>query len=388
MKKLLETAPEPRKACLIGVRDAKTGREEAKSLLDELTGLARAVGVKVLSGEIAVVREQGSQYGMGTGKAGEIAERARDMGADCLIFDQDLSPSRQRNWEKLTGISALDRRELIIQIFSSRAGTREAELQSALARLRYSLPRLSHKYIDLSRQRGGRYGTRGSGETKLETDKRLVERQIHKLESELEVVRRRRDTQRKKREKNAVLSCALVGYTNAGKSSLLNALTNASVFVEDALFATLDSTTRRLVTARGLSLLLTDTVGFIRRLPHDLVESFRSTLEESVLADILIIVLDASDPNTEYQYRTVLEVLDSLGAAGKPMLIALNKADRASASDLEILENRYPSSVAVSALKKKGLEALLRRIENMAEEISAWGGAASPQVSLPWTSQS
>ncbi|MDR1178398.1 MAG: GTPase HflX [Spirochaetaceae bacterium] len=368
MKKLFETAPEPRKACLIGIRDAATGREEAESLLTELTALARTLGVTVLCGEIVVVREHGSRYGMGTGKAEEISAKVRELGADCLIFDQELSPSRQRNWEKLTGISVLDRQELIIQIFSSRAGTREAELQTELARLRYSLPRLSHKYIDLSRQRGGRYGTRGSGETRLETDRRLVERQIHKLESELDVVRRRRDTRRKKRQQAGILSCALVGYTNAGKSSLLNALTNASVFVEDALFATLDSTTRRLVTASGFSLLLTDTVGFIRRLPHDLVDSFRSTLEEVSLAGLVIIVLDASDPNTDYQYRTVLEVLGSLGAAEKPMLIVLNKTDRAVA--MEALKGRYPSSLAVSALKKQGLDALLRRIEEMAGELS------------------
>jgi GTP-binding protein HflX len=369
MKKLLETAPEPRRACLIGIRDAATGRQEAESLLAELTALARTLGITVLSGDIVVVREHGSRYGMGTGKAEEISEKVRELGAECLIFDQELSPSRQRNWEKLTGISVLDRQELIIQIFSSRAGTREAELQTELARLRYSLPRLSHKYIDLSRQRGGRYGTRGSGETRLETDRRLVERQIHKLESELDVVRRRRDTRRKKRQQAGILSCALVGYTNAGKSSLLNALTNASVFVEDALFATLDSTTRRLVTARGLSLLLTDTVGFIRRLPHDLVDSFRSTLEETTLAGLVIIVLDASDPDTEYQYRTVLEVLGSLGAAGKPALIVLNKADRVADVDMEALKNRYPSSLAVSALKKQGLDALLRRVEEMAEEL-------------------
>jgi GTP-binding protein HflX len=362
MKQLLETAPEPKKACLIGIRDAKTSREEAKSLLEELIGLAKTLGVRVLHGEIISVRERSPQYGIGTGKAGEIAETVRNLGADCIIFNQALSPSRQRNWEKLTGIPALDYQELIIQIFSSRARTREAELQTALARLQYSLPRLSHKYIDLSRQRGGRYGTRGSGETRLETDRRLVERQIHKLEAELDVVRRRRDTQRKKREKTAVLSCALVGYTNAGKSSLFNTLTRASVFVEDALFATLDPTTRRLNTAGG-PLLISDTVGFIRRLPHDLIDSFRSTLEEAVLSDLLIIVLDAADPNMDHHYQTTLEVLRGLGAGEKPKLIALNKIDRLDAESLETLTRRYPGGIAVSALKRQGLELLVSRIE-------------------------
>jgi GTP-binding protein HflX len=363
MKNLQKTEPEAQSAYLIGIRDTKTGKEEAESLFRELSGLAETLGVDVLGGEIVSIRERRSQYGMGTGKAEEIAAKAAALGAGCLVFDGNLSPSQQRNWEKLSGIAAVDRQEVIIQLFSSRAKTKEAELQVALARLQYALPRLSHKYIDLARQRGGRYGTRGAGETKLETDRRLVEQRIHKLRLELARVRKRRTVQRKKREKTSIASCALVGYTNAGKSSLLNALTRAGVFVEDALFATLDPTTRRLNTRGGFSLLVTDTVGFIRRLPHELVDSFRSTLEEAVLSDLLVIVLDASDPGLDNQYHTTLEVLGGLGASEKTMLLALNKIYRLDAEHLEALKRRYPGGIAVSALKRQGLDLLVSRIE-------------------------
>jgi GTP-binding protein HflX len=368
--KLYETEERPKQAFLISIQDDnRQSRVEADSLARELMGLAETLGLGIAARETVYIRERHPKFGLGTGKAEEIAEKAAVLGVDCLVFDGELSPSQQRNWEKLTGIAAVDRQELIIQIFAERAKTREAELQVALAELSYALPRLSHKYIDLSRQRGGRYGAKGSGETRFETDRRLVERRIHRLEAELAEVRKQREVQRRKRDRNSVLSCALVGYTNAGKSSLLNLLTGADVFVEDKLFATLDAVTRRLELGPGKSLILTDTVGFIRRLPHALVDAFRSTLEEAVLADFLIQVLDASDPDAERHFETTLSVLQELGADKKTMITVLNKIDRLESPDtLDKLTRRYPGSIPISVQDRTGIEELLRRMVSVVSD--------------------
>lgn len=364
MQELVTVEPEPQKAFLIGIRDGSMDDGEAQSLARELAGLAETLGVQILDQTTVKIREKHPKYGMGLGKTEEIAERARDLGVNCLIFDQDITPSQQRNWEELTGISAIDRQELIIQIFASRARTREAELQIELAQLKHALPRLTHKYIDLSRQRGGRYGTKGAGETKLELDRRSILRRIHQLEEEIKEVRQHRSTQRKKREKIPIPTCALVGYTNAGKSSLLNAMTNAEVLAEDKLFATLDPTTRRLEIGRGQPVLLTDTVGFIRRLPHDLVDAFHATLEEASMADILLIVLDAADPDVDRHYDTTLSVLKELGAEKTPKIVILNKIDKVSSPErLQALEKQYSDSVSISALNRTGLDTLARRID-------------------------
>jgi GTP-binding protein HflX len=368
-----------------GSKNDKLAGLEAESLAKELGSLADTLGLEVAAGETVYVRGKSSRYGMGTGKAGELAEKARALEADCLVFDRELSPSRQKNWEELAGIPVIDRQELIIQIFAGRAKTREAELQAALAELRYSLPRLQHKHIDLNRQRGGRYGTRGSGETRLETDRRLVEQRIHRLEGELEEVRRQREVQRRQRQRAGIPVCALVGYTNAGKSSLLNALTGAGVLAEDKLFATLDSTSRRLELPGGLPVLLVDTVGFIRRLPHFLIDAFRSTLEEATTADLLIHILDASDPAMDRHYETTLSVLRELGAGGPevdgppvngppvngppvryiPSILLLNKADRREEADIEDLVKRYAGAIPFSALTGRGLPELLGRMESL-----------------------
>ncbi len=361
---LHETAEAPKRALLLGIRDGSMDEAEAASMAKELAGLARTLGVEIVDQELLKVRERHPKYGMGSGRAQELAERAAAAEVDCIIFDQDISPSQQRNWEELSGISTLDRQEVILQIFAGRAKTREAELQIELAQLKHSLPRLTHKYIDLSRQRGGRYGTKGSGETKLEMDRRSVQKRIHQLEDELTEVRKHRATQRKKRERIPIPSCALVGYTNAGKSSLLNAMTAAEAFVEDKLFATLDPTTRRLEIGKGRPILLTDTVGFIRRLPHDLVDAFRSTLEEAALADILLQVLDAADPDVDRHFETTLSVLKELGAEKTPMIVVLNKIDKVESSErLEELKRRYADSVAISAAERTGLDELARRID-------------------------
>jgi GTP-binding protein HflX len=320
---------------------------------------------------------------MGTGKAAELAEQARALGVDCLVFDGELSPSQQRSWEELAGIPALDREELIIRIFADRARTREAELQAALAELNYALPRLQHKYLNLSRQRGGRYGTRGAGETRLETGRRLLERRIHQLSKELEEVRKQREVQQRRRERRELPVCALVGYTNAGKSSLLNAFTRGEALVEDKLFATLDTGTRRYRTPSGGTVLLVDTVGFIRRLPHTLVDAFRGTLEEAARADLLIQVLDISDRDAERQYQTTREVLQELGAGDIPWLTALNKADRLCPGEgaaggelppLEDLRRRYAAEalpgltvpgIPLSARDRRGLDELVRWMDTL-----------------------
>jgi len=362
MKGTIETAETRKRAFLVGIRDEKMPVSEADSLMKELTRLADTLSLEILATETVHLRGNNSKFGMGTGKAEELAKKAASLEVDCIVFDREISPSQQRNWESLAGIPVIDRQELIIQIFASRARTREAELQVRLAGLIYSLPRLQHKYIDLSRQRGGRYGSRDSGETKLETDRRQAERRIHRLEEELEQLKRQRQVQRKKRERSGIPVCALVGYTNAGKSSILNALTGAAVYAEDKLFATVDSTSRRLRLPLGTEVLLVDTVGFIRRLPHSLVKAFHSTLEEASRAEIILNVLDASDPEAEVQYDTTLSVLGELSAAEIPMITVLNKVDKV--ESVEALLNRYPGSVAVSALKGVGLSELCAQIES------------------------
>jgi GTP-binding protein HflX len=300
---------------------------------------------------------------MGSGKAAELAEKAAAFKADCIVFDFDIGPSQQRNWEELAGIPVLDRQELIIQIFAARANTREAALQVQLAELNYRLPRLAHKYIDLSRQRGGRYGTKGSGETRLETDRRKIEQRIHKLEKEIEEVSKQRQTQRRQRERQGLPVCAIVGYTNAGKSSLLNALTGASVLVEDKLFATLDATTRRFEPAPGVTALLTDTVGFIRRLPHSLIKAFHSTLEEAAHANLLLHVLDASDPAVEECYQTTVSVLSELGAAEIPVITVLNKIDKLENNEqAESLHSLFPDSITISVKTGYALDELKNHI--------------------------
>jgi GTP-binding protein HflX len=313
-----------------------------------------------------VLRDRSPKFGVGTGKAAELAEKAAAAGADCLIFDWNPSPAQQRNWEELAGMPVVDRQELIIRIFADRALTREAELQARLAECAYLLPRLTHKYIDLSRQRGGRYGTRGAGETRLETDRRRLEQRIHRLKGEIEEVRKQRGVRRSLRERQGLPVCAIVGYTNAGKSSLLNALTHADVPAGNRLFATLDATSRRFEPARGHPVLLVDTVGFIRRLPHALVDAFRATMEEAALADLLIHVVDASDPDAETFYRTTLGVLEELGAGGIPAITVLNKIDRLEAPDgaesARIRDGFPPDSIPVSTVRRDGLGELAARI--------------------------
>jgi GTP-binding protein HflX len=372
MQQLYETEERPNRALLVSltgsgvfnksVFNESVSNESVFSEDEELSGLVKSLGLEIGGRETVRVRERQPKFGMGSGKAAELAQKAAEMKADCLVFDWEPSPSQQRNWEELAGIPVVDRQELIIRIFAERAATREAELQVQLAELIYRLPRLTHRYIDLSRQRGGRYGTRGSGETRLETDRRRIEQRIHKLEKELEAVQKQRQVQRRQRERAGLPVCAIVGYTNSGKSSLLNALTGADVLVEDKLFATLDAATRRFEPEPGMTALLVDTVGFIRQLPHSLIKAFRSTLEEAARADLLIHVLDASELRIESFYKTTLSVLGELGADKIPAIIALNKTDRLPAARTGDGPAKFPESLAVSAKNGTGLDLLKKRI--------------------------
>lgn len=319
--------------------------------LSELTGLTDTLGLESVE-KITLSRlEVQPAYGMGKGKAQEIAERAKEVEADCIIFDFNLEPTKQRNWEKLAKIPCFDRQEVIIRIFAQRARTKEAVLQVQLAKLTYSLPRLAHSYGDMARQRGGSYGSKGSGETQLELDQRRVRTLIMQTKKELEEVVKTRETQRKRRGAIPIPECALIGYTNAGKSSLLNALTGAESFVENKLFATLDPLTRKLNLKDGKGILLTDTVGFISNLPHSLIDAFKSTLSEAKKSDLNLIVIDSGDSNAIEQYKTVQEVLQEIGASEKASLIVLNKWDKIEENQLNQAElNRaFPTAIKVSA---------------------------------------
>lgn len=322
--------------------------------LQELKGLVQTLGFDIIQRLTLSRMEVQPAYGMGKGKAQEICDLAHQIEADCIIFDFNLEPRKQRNWEELTNLSCFDRQEVIIRIFADRAQTKEAVLQVELARLSYSLPRLSHMRKDFARQRGGAFGAKGSGETQLELDQRLIREKIVALKRELAEIELNRQTQRKQRDKNP--SCALVGYTNAGKSSLLNALTGADAFVENKLFATLDPLTRRLPLNESAGVLITDTVGFISNLPHHLIDAFKSTLEEAACADLLLIVLDATDPEAEFQYNTVCTVLEEIGATKNPRLILLNKIDKSedNPEQLNILRHKFPDALCISAREEIG----------------------------------
>ena len=367
---MIETEKDNRKmverAILIGVRESQESEEASSEQLGELSDLVDTMGVPVIDAITIKLRRPSSRYLVGSGKAEEIANLATDMEADCLIFNCDLSPSQQRNWEKLTKLCVIDRQEVILDIFAARASTREAALQVELARLEYSMPRLTRAWTHLSRQQGGAKGTRGEGEKQIEVDRRLVGARITRLKKELETVVKQRSVQRKRRNRSNIPHAAIVGYTNAGKSSLLNALSGSGVLVEDKLFATLDPTTRRVTLPSGRDMLLTDTVGFVRKLPHSLVEAFKSTLEEAVLADFIILVMDASNPHVDEHRTTTLEVLEELGAVDVDMVSVLNKSDLVD-NDITraCLRSRHSNAVFISAVTGEGVDELMQSIEEM-----------------------
>ena len=321
MKQPIDIIPPPASERAVLVGHAGRERDHIERSLDELALLADTAGARVAD---RIVQRRGTIHPatfIGKGKVEEVKLRAQELEADVAIFDDDLSPAQVRNLEKALGVKVIDRSELILDIFARRAQTREARLQVELAQLEYSLPRLTGMWKHLERQTGG-IGVRGPGETQLETDRRLVGERIAKLKRDLSAVERERETQRRKRRRE--FRAALVGYTNAGKSTLFNALTKSSVFVENRLFATLDATTRQMVSPERTLALLTDTVGFIRKLPHHLVASFRSTLSEATEADLLVQVVDASDPDYRRQMQAVDKVLDEILTEPRPSLLVFN----------------------------------------------------------------
>lgn len=305
---------------------------------------------------------------MGEGKLEEIRIAADDLSVDCVVFDDELSPIQLRNISEILGVKVLDRSMLILDIFAMRAKSGEGKIQVELAQLKYRLPRLRGLGVQMSRTGAG-IGTRGPGETKLETDRRHIHKRIQALSEELEDIKKHRELLRSRRKKDGVVSVALVGYTNAGKSTLLNTLTDAGVFAEDKLFATLDPTSRAVELSDGRKILLVDTVGFIRKLPHHLVEAFKSTLEEAVVADVLLHITDVSNPEYKNQIIVVNEVLKDIGADNKPEIMVYNKCDKADPEEFTGCDG-----VLISAKKKMGLDKLIDAVADAApgkkQEIS------------------
>jgi GTP-binding protein HflX len=358
--------------------------------LEELAQLAHTAGIEVLGRTVQRLEAPNPATYIGSGKVDELRAWQRELGYDVLLFDDELLPRQQRNLEQELDIKVVDRTALILDIFASHARTKEGRLQVELAQYEYRLPRLTRMWTHLSRQGVGGVGLRGPGETQLETDRREIGQRITQLARQLEQVRTHRRQYRRRRRKAAIPVVAIVGYTNAGKSTLLNALAGSDVLVEDKLFATLDPTTRRVTLPDGRPALFTDTVGFIHKLPTQLVAAFRATLEEINEADLLLHILDITHPNVQEQSRTVEEVLRELGAAGKPVVTALNKIDLLrdgvledmeyeagegeGLQDAEIIErvvdiaSAYPNCVPISAAEGIGLEQLLERVQEVLKE--------------------
>ena len=370
MKALIETTNKrPERVFLVGLELKSRSSWEVKDSLDELAELTTTAGGEVIGNGTQRLDAPIAATFIGPGKADEWADLCRKEDVDTVIFDDNLSPAQSRNLETVFNCKVLDRTSLILDIFARRARTREGKLQIELAQLQYLLPRLTRFWNHLSRQKGG-IGMRGDGETQLETDRRRVQDRIARIDRELETVRQQRETQRAGRRRNLWPLASIVGYTNAGKSTLLNTLTGADVLAEDKLFATLDPTTRRLRLPTNQNVLLSDTVGFIRKLPHGLVEAFKATLEEVVEAELLLHVVDLSHPQVNEQILAVNTVLEEIGATNKPTLMVFNKTDCLGTEVLlsQFLE-RFPNGVGVSAKTGDGMPALLAELGSLLRPV-------------------
>src|SRR6476659_1477835 len=368
---MIETKPKKQaeRALLIGLERDGVSKWDLRDSMEELRELANSAGAEVVDTVTQKLPKPTAPFYIGKGKAEAIKESVQSQGVTSVIFNDELSPAKGRNLENLLSRKVLDRTQLILDIFAQRARSREGRLQIELAQLQYLLPRLTRMWHHLSRQTGG-IGTRGPGETQLEVDRRRVQERIARLERELEAVRKTRAIQRESRKRHQWPVASVVGYTNAGKSTLLNLLTGAGVVTENKLFATLDPTTRSFVLPNKQRVLLTDTVGFLRKLPHTLIESFKATLEEVHEADLLIHIADISHPRVEEQMQAVEAVIKELDAYGKQTLIVFNKIDNLPNRELvDAYLKRFPGSVAISARTGEGVNNLVEALE---ETLSSW----------------
>ena len=368
-------------AILVGIVQKSSDLRECEISLDELSRLADTAGAETYAKVIQVKDSYDPRTLIGSGKVEEIAELAQSSGANLVIFDEELSPAQIRNLENDIGndVTVLDRSMLILDIFALHATSGEGKLQVELAQLKYTAPRLVGKGLELSRQGGG-IGSRGPGESKLETDRRHLHEKVVALEARLKELENTKAVMRAQRDRSGLSKIALVGYTNTGKSTLLNLLTGASVLSEDKLFATLDPTTRKTVLPSGEQILLTDTVGFIRKLPHHLIKAFKSTLDEVRYADILLIVSDISDPETKEHLEVTKSVIEELGGGDKPVIYVYNKAD--ACTDLPIYDGSS-DSVIVSAKTGFGIDALLEKIDCVIRQSKR-----QLKLLIPYTEQS
>ncbi len=363
-------------ALLLGAYTSTKDKPVCEVNLTELERLCDTYGLQTVAKVASPIKKIDAGTFLGSGKLDEMLKMSDELGADIVIFDDEITPNQQRNLEKFFQRPVIDRTELIIEVFAQRAQTREARLQVELAKVKYQLPRLKRLWTHLSRQAGSSGGggsggayLRGEGETQIELDRRMLKQRIIQLQKEIIVVEKQRETQRRQRLRTGIPTFAIVGYTNAGKSTLLNAMTKADVFVEDKLFATLDTTTRKFVLPNRQEILLVDTVGFIRKIPHTLVAAFKSTLEEAVHTDILLHLVDVSNPQAELQAEATMHVLKELKANERPIITVLNKID--ACQDPGILHRfrfKYPKTVQISALTGQGFDHLM---ELMITEIGS-----------------
>jgi GTP-binding protein HflX len=367
--RLGELTPDHKRALLVGAYEQN--KLQCTEQLDELESLGHTYGLETVLKLPCPIRAYDAGTFLGSGKVEEIRSLVVEHRCDVVLFDDEISPQQQRNLEKLLQCVVIDRTELILAVFAQRAQTREAKIQIELATFRYQMPRLKRLWTHLHRQRSGGSGggaVKGEGEKQIELDRRIIRRQIDKLQKELDVVKKQRQTQRRLRERTRIPTFALIGYTNVGKSTLLRSLTDADVLVEDKLFATLDSTTRKFILPNKQAILLVDTVGFIRKIPHQFVAAFRSTLEEAVQADILLHLIDVSNSHAEMQAEATFAVLKELGAERHPILTVLNKVDQCTnRAMIHRMRIKYPKTAEISALNKTGFDALT---ELMIQEIS------------------
>jgi GTP-binding protein HflX len=370
LKALISTTARTERVFLIGLELKSAASWHLRESLEELAELAVTAGGQVISTGSQKLEAPVAGTFIGTGKAAEFAAFCRENDVDTVVFDDELSPAQSRNLEKVFGCKILDRTALILDIFAQRARTREGKLQVELAQLQHLLPRLTRFWGHLSRQSGGIGMRGGEGESQLESDRRRVQERIDKISEELQAVRRHRATQRSGRQRNLWPLASIVGYTNAGKSTLLNALTGSDVLAEDKLFATLDPTTRRSRLPTNQNVFLTDTVGFIRKLPHQLVEAFKATLEEVVQAELLLHVVDICHPQAKDQIAAVNNVLSEIGAHGKPTIMVFNKIDQVAGNGLlEGYFREFPNAVAVSAKTGLGIPQLIEELSTQLRPI-------------------